>query len=176
VRCFIAITVRPPAWAAAAALLSEARCSVAGVRWVDAGSLHVTLNFLGDVPRAIATDAMQRLEGMALPAFNLSLGGLGQFPEEGDARVLWLGVAGNNEALDRLFEGVNHAVMASGLTPAPQPFLPHCTVGRPRRGWDRGLWLQQFGDFATNHWRVDTIHLYETRDGYRVITAAPLKG
>lgn len=105
------------------------------VRWVDPALAHLTLQFYGDTP----TDRLPALErrlgeiARAATPLRLTTAQLGAFPSPRRARVLWLGLAGELEALDELARAV--ATTAS-LAPRAdvKPFRPHITLGRARDG------------------------------------------
>ncbi len=107
---------------------------VRGIRWVDAGGIHLTLRFCGEIPR----EAVERLKGSLSPGaplapFEVRVGGLGTFPARGAPRVLWLGVDGA-ERLRTLVSWIDGRVTAAGIPPEPRPFHPHLTLGRFRPG------------------------------------------
>lgn len=123
----------PLAAAAATALPAQA------FRLARAEGLHLTLVFLGDVPRAhLAALARALEEALApLPAPALELGGPGAFPDLRAARVLWVGLA-------ELVPGRLAAARAAALDACArvglaldaaerERFHPHVTVARPRR-------------------------------------------
>jgi 2'-5' RNA ligase len=106
-----------------------------------AAGLHVTLLFLGDVPRAALAGLGERLgeELGGRPAPRLVLDRAGAFPRRGAERVLWLGIAEEPGSEGRLADLHGRALRAArraglGLAPdAQRPFQPHVTVARPRR-------------------------------------------
>ncbi|MBN2781030.1 MAG: RNA 2',3'-cyclic phosphodiesterase, partial [Candidatus Marinimicrobia bacterium] len=65
-----------------------------GVKWVDPDLLHITLKFLGETPErmleAMREEFFRTVSGVE--AFQLQIKQLGQFPKEGEPRVLWAGV------------------------------------------------------------------------------------
>lgn len=110
-------------------------------RWVDASGAHLTLRFIGAAPPETADaadEAVARAAANAAP-FELTLAGSGVFPERGAPRVLWVGVAGELNALRTLQRNVADALDEMSVPQEPQPaFRPHFTVGRvgvhlPRR-------------------------------------------
>lgn len=113
-RLFVA--VRPPA--AALAQLAAALGRAPDPKW------HLTLAFLGERPAADPLlDPLQEV-ALAHPAFELFLRGGGTF----GGRVLWVGVAGDADALRALADDVRRAV---GVT-EERPFRAHLTLARGR--------------------------------------------
>jgi RNA 2',3'-cyclic 3'-phosphodiesterase len=100
-------------------------------------TLHLTLAFLGGVPR-------ERLEPLAAelalslgapPAPELRLEGTGAFPDARRARVLWVGVGERRAGeLHGLRSAVFAGVAAAGIArESEERFRPHVSVARPRR-------------------------------------------
>ena len=120
-----------------------------GVRWVRAGTVHLTLLFLGEV----AAERIPALEGLAgpacaaVPADRLPVRGMGCFPERGPVRVLWVGVEDVRGTLTRLRDALGQCARSLQL-PGPEGVLrPHLTLGRARRGLRRAQ-VQPFLDAA----------------------------
>ncbi len=168
VRCFFALYLDAPAQAAVAAAIADLRQATdpAGdraVRWTPRDALHLTLRFLGDVPRptadALAGAVAARLGG--LRAFDLRLTGAGAFPPRGRPRVLWIG-GDPVPALSELHARVEDACDATGLGRESRQFRAHLTVGRPRPGAPLdyaalAAALARVGFVASTH--VDSFHL-----------------
>ena len=65
-----------------------------------------------------------------MPAFTVAFQGIGQFPPEGPAKVLWAGVAAGAE-LTELHRGIGAALTeAIGFRPEERPYSPHVTLAR----------------------------------------------
>lgn len=102
------------------------------VRWVSAVKWHITLAFLGALPRTVA-DAVRN--GLSVPVaqepFVVSVGGVGVFPQSGRPRVVWVGVQDAGGRLARLHEEIRERLSRAGFVdPDNRPFHPHVTVGR----------------------------------------------
>ncbi|MDJ0925360.1 MAG: RNA 2',3'-cyclic phosphodiesterase [Acidimicrobiia bacterium] len=94
---------------------------------------HITLRFLG------ATSALQRDRVLAylddhlsIEPFRISFTGLGVFPREARASVLWLGTAGDVEPLESTAAVCEGAAVEAGYEPEGRPFHPHLTLSRIR--------------------------------------------
>ncbi len=103
-----------------------------GVRWVDPSLWHVTLRFLGEVPRGElyrVTGALEEATNGVAP-FTWECRGLGGFPDLNRPRVLWAGVdLGRNEMVE-LAERLERALAQAGFPGEGRPFHPHLTLGR----------------------------------------------
>lgn len=99
-------------------------------RFTDSGGWHVTLAFLG----ATSPDAIEPMTRVAaetvrgLPPFAVGAGGLGGFPRESRARVLWYGIHDADARLSRLARLVRRA---SAMEDEGE-FRPHITLARSR--------------------------------------------
>ncbi len=106
------------------------------VKWVRAGQVHVTLQFLGDVDTGLLPKLTGGLRGAFrdLPPFPVRWGGLGAFPSTVRPRVIW---AGSKEGADllRTLHGLTLAVTEPlGFAREERPFSPHVTLGRVKEG------------------------------------------
>src|SRR5437773_4860177 len=102
-------------------------CSgVPGARWVDAGNLHLTLRFIGEIAEDTAGDVDEALARLKARRFTLQLAGTGIF---GGKRpyALWVGVERHPE-LVRLRDKIEHTLIRTGLDPEQRRFAPHVTL------------------------------------------------
>ena len=62
---------------------------IAGARWQDDDQLHLTLRFIGEVDRHVATDVAAALGSVRHPPFELAVSGVGTFDRKGRIDTLW---------------------------------------------------------------------------------------
>src|SRR5690606_31219021 len=96
-------------------------------------------------------------------ALDLTAGGMGGFPDERRARVLWAGVGGDLEALHDLQWRLAGCLRDEGVELDPKPYRPHVTLARSRepRALPPGLArARQYGA-----WRADDLLLAGRRPG-----------
>lgn len=105
--------------------LSTLCAGVPSARWVDAGNLHVTLRFIGEVDEGAAADIDEALAQIKAPRFALALAGVGHF----GTRMLWVGVE-RNDALQHLRDKVESAIVRLGFEPEGRRYAPHVTLAR----------------------------------------------
>jgi 2'-5' RNA ligase len=137
IRSFVAIELPDEAKGGLARLRRELkRDEHRFVKWVDAGGIHLTLKFLGNIPsRRVTeiTEAMQRaVQGLA--PFHVEISGLGAFPSLKQPRVVWVAVSGALDRLSALQQSVDSALATLGFAREERPFVPHLTVARVREG------------------------------------------
>ena len=130
-RLFVAL---PVGHQVVAALAGLAEPGSSGWRWVKPEAMHLTLAFLGEVAEERVAAAERALgEGAAAaPALDLTAGGIGGFPDERRARVLWAGVGGDLEALHDLQGRLAGCLRDEGFELDPKPYRPHVTLARSR--------------------------------------------
>ncbi len=101
------------------------------VRWVPAGNMHLTLKFLGEVSTGNLESLSRMLQHEAglHSGFEMTIGGLGAFPNVRRPRVIWVGSEAPAEltALQRAIEAETHKL---GYPVEERPFSPHLTLGR----------------------------------------------
>ena len=103
-----------------------------GVKWVDHYNMHITLKFLGETPEWMLEDVKNEFFRIAsdVRPFKMTLSRLGQFPREGDPRILWAGVQKVPPVVYRLSDEFNTGFMALGFDDSGKKFKPHITLGR----------------------------------------------
>jgi 2'-5' RNA ligase len=108
--------------------LSLLAVGLPGARWVDAGNLHLTLRFIGEVSESVAADIDEALMRVRARPFTIQLAGTGVFG--GDRpRTLWAGIE-RQPALGGLRDKIEQALMRAGLPPEQRKFSPHVTLAR----------------------------------------------
>ena len=127
-RLFVAIPLPPDVAAQAFEVLPS---TVPALRRVRAENLHVTLAFLGQTPDERLDDvtAAAREAAAHVPRFTLSLDRVGQFPERGRPRVVWLGIADGAAVVEvgaRVYAGLKRR----SLRFDDRPLAPHLTLAR----------------------------------------------
>jgi 2'-5' RNA ligase len=129
---------------------------VPGARWVDAGNLHLTLRYIGEVDEGIASDIDAALAQIRAQSFEVALAGVGCF---GD-RMLWVGVD-KNPPLLHLREKVESSLVRLGLDPETRRYAPHVTLARLRNAGAGKLrsFLEQHTLFRAEPFRVERFAL-----------------
>jgi 2'-5' RNA ligase len=139
-------------------------------RWVHGDDYHITLQFLGNCGRETADEVRRKLADVTpkLASFDLTLTGIGCFGQREKPRVLWAGVGGDLDRLNRAQAAVVEAMRGLGFVPEERPFRPHVTLARQYEGGRfeekrmAGRWSEEM---ASPKWSVTSIVLYRTRMG-----------
>ncbi|MGA2506521.1 MAG: RNA 2',3'-cyclic phosphodiesterase [Chitinispirillaceae bacterium] len=134
-----------------------------GARWVDEAHLHLTLRFIGEVPGDVAERVANALRPVSGPTFSLTMKTVGFFPPRREPRILWAGIA-DNEELMRLQARIERAIMAIGIDPDTRKFHPHVTVARLNGtpSHKAAQYVTHHSLFATEQFSVSAFHLYES--------------
>ena len=138
---------------------------IQGVRWLDAGQMHLTLGFFGNVPEEVDLAFREKLGAIQFGAFFLPIIGAGAFPAKGWPKILWIGVGRGHPHLFQLHKRVNDAAIAAGLEADLRPWHPHITIARCRDVAPQSLrsFLKSNVDLDAGLIRVDSFHLYSSK-------------
>jgi len=137
IRSFVAIELSDEARAALADLQEDLKAQVPpkAVRWTRPASIHLTLQFLGDVAPGVVEPIADALRGVCADyaPFTFELAGSGVFPNPSRPRVVWTGVNEPSGTLIALQKGVTQALEPLGFEPEKRAYTPHLTIGRADR-------------------------------------------
>ncbi|MBE3520359.1 MAG: RNA 2',3'-cyclic phosphodiesterase [Firmicutes bacterium] len=135
IRAFVAVWPSPEIVSLLGSALSEFKKRLPGYRWVEPQNLHITLEFLGNVPRRGLPPITGVLDDIAskVAPFELALGGPGTFGPREKARVLWVEVSDPEGKLSHLAGAVVDGLKALGFSP-DKDFVAHLTLARKRAG------------------------------------------
>jgi 2'-5' RNA ligase len=102
-----------------------------GARWVPVRNIHLTLKFLGDVSTSNVNLLAELLHNEASRAspFEVTVGGVGAFPNTHRPRVIWVGVEAP-PALQALQKAIDTETIRLGYPGEDRPFSPHLTLAR----------------------------------------------
>lgn len=104
------------------------------IYWSPSSGFHVTLCFLGATPFeqiSILQELLTRVASETV-AIDSSLKGLGAFPDEHHARVLWVGIR-KSRALAELQERLRAELVTLNFAQEDREYRPHLTIGRLRK-------------------------------------------
>lgn len=185
-RLFFAIELADHLRAALDHAIAPLRAAEPGLAWVSPAKLHLTMKFLGEVSEADAPRLAAAADAVAARhrSFEMTLGGVGAFPNFRRARVVRIGVAADPR-LELLHHDLEVACAEAGFEVEGRPFRPHITLARVRTP----LAPDRVKPFARAARRVAYAASDEVRAlgllestlgssaaGYRRVHAAPLGG
>ena len=185
-RLFFAIELSEAVRAALDHAIAPLRVAEPGLAWVPSAKLHLTMKFFGEVPEPDAPRLVAAADAVAArhQSFEMTVGGVGAFPNFRRARVVWIGVA-SDPRLELLHHDLEVVCGEAGFEVEGRPFRPHITLARVRTP----LTLDRVKPFARAARRVAYAASDEVRAlgllestlgssaaGYRRVHAAPLGG
>lgn len=144
--------------------LAETQCGVPGARWVTPDRMHCTLRFIGEV-EATAASVVEDVLGFARARpFEVTVRGLGWFPERAPPRVLWAGID-PRDPLTALRRTVQSALNRAGIAREKQRFIPHVTLARLARAPLERVreWVLQHDAVTTEPFEVDRFVLFSSQ-------------
>lgn len=105
-------------------------------KWVHPQDYHITVQFLGDTQAGSVESVLSSLQAVAAvqQPIELSLQGAGIFGLSSAPRILWAGIAGEREKLDKLQQRVITGMAPLGFRAEDRPYNPHITVARKFTG------------------------------------------
>ena len=137
-----------------------------GVRWAPPENYHVTLRFIGELPKWRAEEVDEALASLRAPAFALQLAGVGAFSKAGRVTSLWVGVE-RTPALDHLQQKVETALHRAGVERERRRFTPHVTLARLDGAPEAKVaaWVQSHNLFRSEPIAIEQFTLFSSRLG-----------
>ena len=162
-RLFVAVAPPRPVLLELRAALTTLPHTDGNLRWLPPDSWHITLAFLGEVPRESLPELTERLSRVASRGtpMELSVAGGGHF----ESQVLWAGIQGDRDRLGRLSETVGAAARRCRLKVDDRPYRPHVTLARVRGDepkTDLQPYVERMTAFRTPRWLVKEMELFES--------------
>ncbi|MDG2014853.1 MAG: RNA 2',3'-cyclic phosphodiesterase [Pirellulaceae bacterium] len=136
IRSFIAIDIPPDTARAMGRVIRRMAQKWPEYRWSDPQTLHLTLNFLGNVPDGKLPRVCEILRETLVqhPRFSFELQGLGAFPKAARPRIIWVGVGEGKSPLSRLFYDLAKNLDELRLDRDRKAFRPHISLARIQDG------------------------------------------
>lgn len=166
VRAFIAIELPEAQKEALGELSTLLAGRTSGYKWVKPAVMHLTLRFLGYLGPAKFGDIAEAVNRgiKAEGPFGLIPSGVGAFPDERRARVIWAGLGGETGKLYALVSMLDARLEKLGIQPDTRPFKAHLTLARMDKEC-RGSGLKidsALRSWAAPEWTASEIVLFES--------------
>ncbi len=113
----------------------ELRQSTLNPRWVKVDNIHLTVVFMGSIETE-DTPAITRVVREVCQTygpFDISIKGIGCFPNRRSPRVLWLGLDGDLEPMSEFRDALQGHLKGFGIKEEKRKFKPHLTLARFRK-------------------------------------------
>ena len=133
-RAFVALEIPGSVVDSLVQTQKELEATGADVKLVERENLHLNLKFLGELRDAEVAEAKSRLGRLSLKGLDVTIRGVGAFPNSARPRVVWAGIAPEDEPrVIPIARGVIGALEGIGERD-DRPFRPHVTLARVRSG------------------------------------------
>lgn len=167
IRTFIAIEIPKTVISKIRELQDAIKAYGFKIRWVRAENIHLTLKFLGDIEEIKINEIAEAVSKTAEKHSPISLKakGIGVFPGIKRPRVLWVGLAGQLEALVKLQTTLDKNLIVLDFPREKRPFKGHLTMGRIKDRIDvkkLGDALMAFRRFESETFTAGQIILYKS--------------
>ena len=108
------------------------------LKWVRPENVHLTVKFLGDIPKTDVDQVSAAAAAVTREAapMNLRLKGLGVFPGMKRPRVLWAGLTGDTRRLIDFHQRLDESLAGAGFPADKREFTAHLTIARLRQSID----------------------------------------
>jgi 2'-5' RNA ligase len=136
IRSFLAFELPPEIMAVISNASRDMKNTAPDVRWVKPVNIHLTMVFMGNVPREHLKPIGRATADVCcrFGSFNVSLDGTGVFGSRRNPRVLWAGLNGDLERMSRFRDELQKDLEPFGIKQERRRFKPHLTFGRFRKG------------------------------------------
>jgi 2'-5' RNA ligase len=165
-RLFIALPLGRDAENYLAKVIDDLKPHSNFVKWVASQNIHLTVRFLGDTEEQRVPAIRQLLDEVASgqSIVETSIGRLGGFPNLRRPRVLWAGIDGNVDLLEKLARRVELGVQGLHFEAESKGFKPHLTLGRIRepQGLERLVARMESYRMEPLPIRIDRIVLFKS--------------
>jgi len=134
IRAFIAIDLPGEIRDFLGRISSDLKKAGGDVKWVRPESIHLTLKFLGEVPRQLLESIETELQTVfeVQNRFIIRVSGLGSFPGLRNPRVVWAGLEDLSGRLAPMVSLLESRLEPLGFAKEKRSFSPHLTLGRFR--------------------------------------------
>ena len=122
-------------------------------------NIHVTLKFVGDVHRDDIpglSEAVADGAGLLVPG-EVTVEGIGAFPDLRRPRVIWAGVSDPADILTPVHERLNRNLAEFGAKRERKRYVPHVTLARVRGPVDPDLLTARIGEGG--EWRFGALEV-----------------
>ncbi|WP_287588640.1 RNA 2',3'-cyclic phosphodiesterase [Candidatus Borrarchaeum sp.] len=99
------------------------------LRLVPLENIHITLEFLGNLPPSMVDEISRIMQAISLEPFNLEFKGVGIFNPK-FIRVVWIGTGDGSKNAISLAEDLKKRLKTLGVRITKKRFTPHATIAR----------------------------------------------
>lgn len=163
-RAFVAIEIPKEIKSEIAKIQSDLRRAGLGAKWVKPENVHLTVAFLGSinpeqitVVKKVVNKVNQRLNPI-----KLTLSEISAFPNFNFARVIFVGLSGQIETLNKIAKEAREELKAKKIWFDEKPFVAHLTLGRLKKPQKLAQLIQKFA-VKKIRFAVKEVSLYQNQ-------------
>ncbi len=155
IRTFIAVPISQRLGANVVQLMGRLEESGASYNWLGEENLHITLNFVGDMPEVETPKFCNDVKAIVEKhrKFGVMVTGLSAFPSPEQPRVIWMGITEGVRELKQLNNDIAELLSHWGFPKERHDYEPHLTMGRVQRG---GRWNDELVERVERYANHDT--------------------
>ncbi|TFG15268.1 RNA 2',3'-cyclic phosphodiesterase [Candidatus Thorarchaeota archaeon] len=124
--------------------------NAAKIKLVERENIHFTWRFFGDIKKRRIEQIKEKLSEIDFGSFDITIGGVGTFPNIRRPRVIWIGVLDNIDKMRELKNRTDDLLASIGFPKERRKFIPHATIARVRSIHDKAH-LQENIQSIANH-------------------------
>jgi 2'-5' RNA ligase len=167
IRAFIAVKLPDHVIRKLAALQMDLKNYGLKIKWTRPENIHLTLKFLGDIhpdnvePVCWAVDASVK----GFTPISLCAAAVGFFPGIRRPRVLWTGISGQSDLLEKLHQAIDGGLGSLGFVKDDRRFAGHLTLGRFKGQPEPELlidMMKSYKNMASDKFFVDAVSLFKS--------------
>ncbi len=102
----------------------------ADLRLVQPENIHATIRFLGEISQSVIEQIKDEMALVKFGNFQVTLLGIGAFPNSHRPNVVWVGISQGAEQLKDIHAQLEPRLRAIGIAPDNKGFNPHITIAR----------------------------------------------
>jgi 2'-5' RNA ligase len=106
----------------------------ADLKLVEPKNIHMTVRFLGNITTPTIEKIYEEMKKVQFIPFDVTMRGIGAFPDIRYPRVLWAGMTQGADQLRSIFSQLEPRLRSLGFAPDPKGFSPHLTIARVKSG------------------------------------------
>ncbi len=137
------------------------------IKWTRPENIHLTLKFLGDI-HPDDVEPVCRVVDASVKGFtpiSLYASAVGFFPGIRRPRVLWTGISGQSDMLEKLHHAIDAGLVSLGLVKDDRRFTGHLTLGRFKGQPEPELlidMMKMYKDMTSDEFIVDAVSVYKS--------------
>ena len=165
IRTFIAIKLSEDVIEQIAKLQHELKSATKEkIKWVNPKNMHVTLKFIGEIAKDRLEQVFEATEYgcRGIIPFDLSMDGLGVFPNFRRPRVIWIGIAQGKDSLSKLAENIDENLSKFGFPKEDRKFKAHLTLARLKFKPKNLIEVISEKQFTSSSILVDEVHIIKS--------------